>query len=1112
MKIDLKHLTKSSYKALLTATFSCLVILVVSLTGAFKEVDYKILNFAFKLRDPIRVDSRIITVDIDDNALHTVGRWPWSWHIHAEAIKFLNLYGASLCALVDIDFSKEHAVSLSPEVSSKLQADITAGNTPAIALASDSLASAMSLGMPVFLTYEIKKTAHDPAYIKDIKDVLYGDVSSLKMLQAQGVSLPLPAIMKQAKGLGFNIPLSDSDGIVRRYPAVLDLNTQAVTSLGLTVAKHILNADNITLQKDKSLAIGSVSVPINDNAQLLVNWPGKYSESFVHIPFNMLSSFIAFEKAKAVAQKFPLNTLPDPSMLQNLIAKELTDLGFVTHQQIEYFSTLVFVSAVIEFYHLSTNYPINEIIQAIGLDPNDPFWLGIGYQIVLNNLAVSKFNTQNKPPDFEQLLIQSPLKDVDNQSKEYLQDSYEQLVFFLKNKQVSVARPLIFHESLVLKQGGKTIKISPAFFKDKFVFYGLTATGLTAQQPSPYEERHSMHDIAPAVLNTIITKQFLTQTPYIVDILIFASLAIVTSMLVFALTPFVGLLCLLGIWGVFFYTEWWLFDNFGMILPCSMSFASSGGAFLTASVFRFYEEQKERKRVRNMFSTMVSPEVLKMLEAKSQGINLTGQKVEATLFSSDVSGFTTISEGVTARELANILNLYLTPMSNIIMSYGGYIDKYEGDAIKADFGVPLADEGHAWKACFAALYQQEMLKVIQRMIFLKYGVNITARMGINTGIISAGNMGSVRRVQYTALGEAVTIAEELEPANKLFETWIAIGQRTYELAQGAIKVRYLNNMKLGHAHKSTQVYELQGWDKEAFLDYWRQRPVPDLFLHEFNTMPPEKALAWLDYLKSKPIASAMYELFIGTFSEIKDMAVEFMKLQNIISVHFVSSEIAKLQAGIDLSTASDTITKSMLKEAQVAPEDYKRQLLLCKAIAREAWLKLNPNDPDADKLTNLIDTVDKSIESLNKRISFAKPDDTVPYLMASHIKELITDKNIALMSEAQLVATHEQANTLLKAIQAKTSALATKIASSADEFHKFIAELCLTSSTQQQVNDLYQKGLQFYKAKQWQSAIEMFDEGLKILPSDGPCQKMKSHILKIKDTKLPEDWDSDWEA
>jgi len=146
-----------------------------------------------------------------------------------------------------------------------------------------------------------------------------------------------------------------------------------------------------------------------------------------------------------------------------------------------------------------------------------------------------------------------------------------------------------------------------------------------------------------------------------------------------------------------------------------------------------------------MFATMVSPEILKIMEENPASFKLAGEQREATIFSSDVSGFTNISEGVTARELANILNIYLTPMSNIIMSYDGYVDKYEGDAIKADFGVPLSEPGHSWKACFFALYQQEELTVIQRMILLKYGVKITARMGINTGIVSAGNMGSEKR-------------------------------------------------------------------------------------------------------------------------------------------------------------------------------------------------------------------------------------------------------------------------------------------------------------------------------------------------------------------------------
>ena len=147
-----------------------------------------------------------------------------------------------------------------------------------------------------------------------------------------------------------------------------------------------------------------------------------------------------------------------------------------------------------------------------------------------------------------------------------------------------------------------------------------------------------------------------------------------------------------------------------------------------------------------MFSSMVSPEVLIFMQADPERLQLKGERKDATMFFSDLRGFTTISESVSPEELSKILNDYLTPMSNIILDYGGYIDKYEGDAIMADFGVPVWNDpdpnSHAWKCCWAALDQQKELLKVSKYFLTNYNVEIDARMGINTGIVAAGNMGS----------------------------------------------------------------------------------------------------------------------------------------------------------------------------------------------------------------------------------------------------------------------------------------------------------------------------------------------------------------------------------
>jgi len=237
-----------------------------------------------------------------------------------------------------------------------------------------------------------------------------------------------------------------------------------------------------------------------------------------------------------------------------------------------------------------------------------------------------------------------------------------------------------------------------------------------------------------------------------------------------------------------------------------------GLAFILVTLFRYITEQREKKKVRGMFSTMVSPDVLQYMEQGPDRFRLTGEKKMATMFFSDVAGFTTISESLSAEALAMVLNRYLTPMSNIIIQYEGYIDKYEGDAIMADFGVPIWSDpdptSHAWKACWAALEQFDKLQEVSEEIKHEFGVDIDARMGLNSGEVSAGNMGSAQKFQYTVMGDAVNQAARFEPANKPFDTHIMIGEPTYELAKDKIEVRFLTSMIVKGKTEPVKAYEL----------------------------------------------------------------------------------------------------------------------------------------------------------------------------------------------------------------------------------------------------------------------------------------------------------------
>ncbi|MDP6679931.1 MAG: adenylate/guanylate cyclase domain-containing protein, partial [Verrucomicrobiota bacterium] len=185
-----------------------------------------------------------------------------------------------------------------------------------------------------------------------------------------------------------------------------------------------------------------------------------------------------------------------------------------------------------------------------------------------------------------------------------------------------------------------------------------------------------------------------------------------------------------------------LLDHHQIVFVPAWTILSALILYPVLTVIRFWQEEQQKKHVRNMFGTMVSRDVLRYLEDNPESFSLRGERTEATIFFSDVAGFTTLSEQMEPDRMTELLNRYLTPMTDIILAHGGYIDKYEGDAIMAEWGVPFRAHDHAVQACLAAIEQQERLAGIRPELEKEFGQSLHVRMGINTGAVTAGNMGS----------------------------------------------------------------------------------------------------------------------------------------------------------------------------------------------------------------------------------------------------------------------------------------------------------------------------------------------------------------------------------
>ncbi len=197
-----------------------------------------------------------------------------------------------------------------------------------------------------------------------------------------------------------------------------------------------------------------------------------------------------------------------------------------------------------------------------------------------------------------------------------------------------------------------------------------------------------------------------------------------------------------------------------------------------------------------------------MLSKNIDNLGLGGKKAVVTVLFSDIRGFTTMSEQMSAEQVSQILNEYFTEMEPIITKYNGVINKFIGDAVMAIFGEPIQDKNHPQNAVKCAFAMLEKVKELQKKWAQEGKPKIEIGIGINTGEVFVGNIGSVNRMEYTVIGDTVNLASRLESYNKTYKTKMLISSSTYEEVKGIVNVIRISDVQIrGKAHKM-DIYEV----------------------------------------------------------------------------------------------------------------------------------------------------------------------------------------------------------------------------------------------------------------------------------------------------------------
>ncbi len=356
-------------------------------------------------------------------------------------------------------------------------------------------------------------------------------------------------------------------------------------------------------------------------------------------------------------------------------------------------------------------------------------------------------------------------------------------------------------------------------FGGKVVLVGATATGIYDLRVTPFSEDTPGVEIHAQVIDGILKKDFFRlpewEETYVYAMLI--GLAVVMAFLMPLMGAVRGALLTLVLLGAIIAVDYfYFFLDKGNWLPVVYQSIQVGSLFLLITVYRYATEEREKRFIKDTFGRYLAPSVVEHLTRNPEMLQLGGETAELTAFFSDIQGFSTISEKLnTAEELVELLNEYLSAMAGVIEEYEGTIDKYEGDAIIAFWGAPVHFSDHALKACYACLDQQRKLAELREK-WAEEGKwpeivhDARVRMGLNTGPMVVGNMGSEGRMNYTVMGDTVNLAARLEGANKTYGTYIMIAEDTYEQVKGYVEVRELDLLRVVGKEEPVRVYELLG--------------------------------------------------------------------------------------------------------------------------------------------------------------------------------------------------------------------------------------------------------------------------------------------------------------
>ncbi|RFB67912.1 adenylate/guanylate cyclase domain-containing protein [Herbaspirillum sp. 3R11] len=361
----------------------------------------------------------------------------------------------------------------------------------------------------------------------------------------------------------------------------------------------------------------------------------------------------------------------------------------------------------------------------------------------------------------------------------------------------------------------------------RVLLVGTTVPGLYDLRATPVSPNYPGVEIHANIIASILDGDFKQRPEFAIgfDLVQILVIGLVLGLLLPLLGPLWSILLASGTAVGIGALNFWLYDSAGLVLPMATALLLIAALFICNLGWGYLFEYRNRRAIVNLFGEYVAPELVAEMAANPASYNMEGESRELTVMFSDVRGFTTISEGLQPNELREYINAYLTAMSEDIRGNRGTLDKYIGDAVMAFWGAPIELPDHAARAVTTALKMQQSCLVLNEEFAKRNWPPLKIGIGLNTGNMRVGDMGSKIRKAYTVMGDAVNLSSRLESITKVYGVGVLVGLATRDAAP-EFAYRELDRVRVKGKNEPVPIFEPLGLDSEltsaqrASLDKW----------------------------------------------------------------------------------------------------------------------------------------------------------------------------------------------------------------------------------------------------------------------------------------------------